>query len=61
MKTPQPQNQNQHPGQDNRRDTQKHRYADHDEKLTDDANFKEGKPKTDLDYRNTLDNLEAEQ
>lgn len=68
MKTPQtPQNGQQgyqhsnHRSHDNRRDTLKHQYAQHDEKLTDDSNFKEGKPKDDsMDFRDTLDNLEAE-
>ena len=52
-----------HNNPDTRRDTQKHHYADHDQELTDDSNFKEGKPRrnVDLDLRDKSDNLEADE
>lgn len=44
-----------------RQDTQKHRYQGHDDMLTNDENFKEGRQKrdTEMDFRDKNENLEA--
>ena len=48
-------------GDNPRSDTQKHQYSDYDEKLTNDEEFKDGKPKEKMDFRDKDDNLEAEE
>ena len=44
-----------------RSNTQKHKYTDYDEKLTNDEDFKDGKPKVKMDFRDKDDNLEGEE
>lgn len=66
------QQQHQHDGQRNykhsnernrdaaRSNTEKHRYKDHEEELTDDSNYSlnSSEPKKDLDFRDKNNNLE---
>lgn len=45
---------------DNIRDnTRDNKYQDYDEKLTNDANFTEGKPDAEMDFRDREENLES--
>ncbi len=44
-----------------RSDTRKNQYEDHDERLTNDANFEEGRPTEKMDFRDKQDNLEADE
>ncbi len=44
-----------------RSDTQKHKYTDYDDKLTNDENFKAGKPTEKMDFRDKDDNLTDEE
>jgi len=57
------QNSNQRNPDNVRNDTSKHHYENHEE-LTNDENFKSGKPKSslgdDMDFRDKEDNLEGD-
>ncbi|MGV8992855.1 MAG: hypothetical protein ACOH1O_02050 [Flavobacterium sp.] len=44
-----------------RNDTQKHQYSDFETEQTNDENFKVGKPKKDMDFRDKADNLADEE
>lgn len=48
-------------GDNPRNDTQKHQYSDYEAEQTNDENFKAGKPKKDMDFRDKSDNLADEE
>ncbi len=55
------QNSNERNPDNARSDTRKHQYEDHEGQHKDDALFKEGHPKEEMDFRDKEDNLEGEQ